>query len=79
MTTHWGGHTVRPLCALRAFPLSRLPAKTPCGGLPPPFPTSPPPQGDPEAEVGNGSGKSIWCRQAEQRAMGLWPVREIRR
>lgn len=50
--------SVRPVCALRAHPLSRLPAKTTFGGLPPPFPTSPPPQGDPEGEVGNSPGKS---------------------
>ena len=48
---------VRPVCALRARPLPRQPAQTPCGGLPPPFPTSPSPQGDPEGEVGNGSGE----------------------
>ena len=34
-----------PVRALRAHPLSRLPAKTPCGGLPAPFPTSPHPKG----------------------------------
>ena len=58
---------VRPVCALRAHPLSRLPAKTPSGGLPPLFPTSPPPQGDPEGEVGNSPGKR---RQAGQRERG---------
>src|SRR6202035_889288 len=44
-------------------PVYRRPAETPFGGLPPPFPTSPSPQGDPEGEVGNGSGK-WWLRQA---------------
>ena len=43
---------VRPVCALRARPLPRQPAKTPCGGLPPPFPTSPSPQGTPRARSG---------------------------
>jgi hypothetical protein len=41
--------------------------RRPLRGLLPPFPTSPPSQGDPEAEVGNGSSK-WWCRQAGQRA-----------
>jgi hypothetical protein len=37
------GHTplVWPLCGPCSGPPSRLPAETPCGGLPPPFPTSP--------------------------------------
>ncbi|HEY5990297.1 MAG TPA: helix-turn-helix domain-containing protein [Streptosporangiaceae bacterium] len=49
----------RPRChRVIHHPPSRLPAKTPCGGLPPPFPTSPPPQGGPEGEVGNGSGET---------------------
>jgi len=62
---------VRPVCALRVRPLSCLPAETPFGGLPPPFPTTLPPHGDPERVVGNGSGK-WWCRQAGQR---LWALR----
>ena len=37
------------LCGPRPPPLSRLPAKTPFGGLPALF--SPPPQGDPEADI----------------------------
>src|SRR5690349_7564629 len=51
------GRGVQSLCCNGFAPLSHLPAKTPCGGLPPPFPTSPSPQGDPEGEVGNGSGE----------------------
>src|SRR5215831_4568039 len=48
----WRAATVRPA----ARPLSRLPAKTGPWGVPPPFPTTLPPQGDPETVVGNGSG-----------------------
>ena len=45
-------YAVRPMCTLRARPLSRRPGETPCGGLPAPFPTSPPPQGDPRVRSG---------------------------
>jgi hypothetical protein len=65
------GRCVRTLCEPRAAPLSRLPAETPCGGLPPPFPTTLPPQGDPERVVGNGSGKSWWRRHAGRRERAL--------
>src|SRR5215472_6020877 len=54
---------MRPLCAHRWCPASRLPRQTPFGSLPPPFPTTLPPQGDPERVVGNGSGK-WWLRWA---------------
>jgi hypothetical protein len=50
-------HCAWPLCGTSQGPLSRQPAQTPCGGLSVPFPTSPPPQGDPEAEVGNGTDR----------------------
>jgi hypothetical protein len=44
---------VRP----RASPVVSSACGDPLGGLPPPFPTTLPPQGDPERVVGNGSGK----------------------
>src|SRR5262249_34280295 len=53
------------------FPLPGRPAKTPFGGLPPPFPTTLPPQGDPERGVWNGPRQTTWPRQAGQRERRL--------